>query len=68
MFSLVFTRIFATKLYFKEWRARIRNYTRKEEIRFLCKRIQNSVILTYFPDSNNPRFKKYADTCGRAGP
>ena len=43
MFSLIFTRIFPTTLYFKELRA------------------------TYFPDSNNTRFKKYPDTCGRAG-
>ena len=37
MFSLIFTRIFPTKPCFKEWRASIRNYTRKQERRFPCK-------------------------------
>lgn len=36
MFGLIFTRIFPTKLCFKEWRASIRNYTRKQEIRLRC--------------------------------
>ena len=37
MFSLIFTRIFPTKPCFKEWRASIRNYMRKQERRFPCK-------------------------------
>lgn len=37
MFSLIFTRFFPTKPCFKEWRASIRNYMRKQERRFPCK-------------------------------